>query len=77
MHGLVHFCWSLKNLLVLIYSKLHSKSCDYPYKDVIYIKEGKLSQVLKEKPKKLVRWLCQGKLTFKGGLSSSGFLELT
>ena len=28
-YGLVHFCWSLKNLLVLIYSKLHSKSCDY------------------------------------------------
>ena len=25
------FCWSLKNLLVLIYSKLHSKSCDYLY----------------------------------------------
>ena len=23
--------WSLKNLLVLIYSKLHSKSCDYLY----------------------------------------------
>ena len=22
-YGLVHFCWSLKNLLVLIYSKLH------------------------------------------------------
>ena len=31
-YGLVHFCWSLKNLLVLIYSKLHSKSCDYLYK---------------------------------------------
>ena len=30
-YGLVHFCWSLKNLLVLIYSKLHSKSCDYLY----------------------------------------------
>ena len=27
-YGLVHFCWSSKNLLVLIYSKLHSKSCD-------------------------------------------------
>ena len=27
------FCWSLKNLLVLIYSKLHSKSCDYLYKN--------------------------------------------
>ena len=27
----MHFCWSLKNLLVLIYSKLHSKSCDYLY----------------------------------------------
>ena len=26
------FCWSLKNLLVLIYSKLHSKSCDYLHK---------------------------------------------
>ena len=24
-YGLVHFCSSLKNLLVLIYSKLHSK----------------------------------------------------
>ena len=24
-HGLVHFCCSLKNLLVLIYSKLYSK----------------------------------------------------
>ena len=28
-YGLVHFCWSLKNLLVLIYSKLLLKSCDY------------------------------------------------
>ena len=28
---LVHFFWSLKNLLVLIYSKFHSKSCDYLY----------------------------------------------
>ena len=28
---LVHFCWSLKNLLVLIYCKLHSKSYDYLY----------------------------------------------
>ena len=31
-YGLVHFCWSLKNLLLLSYSKLHSKSCDYLYK---------------------------------------------
>ena len=31
-YGLVQFCSSLKNLLVLIYSKLHSKSCDYLYK---------------------------------------------
>ena len=31
VYGLVRFCWSLKNLLVLIYSKLHSKSCDYLY----------------------------------------------
>ena len=31
-YRLVHFCWSLKNLLVLIYSKLHSESCDYLYK---------------------------------------------
>ena len=30
-YGLVHFCWSLQNLLVVIYSKLHSKSCDYLY----------------------------------------------
>ena len=28
---LVQFCWSLKNLLVLIYSKLCLKSCDYLY----------------------------------------------
>ena len=27
-YGLVHFCWSLNYLLVLIYSKLHSK-CDW------------------------------------------------
>ena len=25
-YGLVHFCWSLKNLLVLIYSTLHEKN---------------------------------------------------
>ena len=31
-YELVHFCWSLKNLLVLVYSKLRSKSCDYLYK---------------------------------------------
>ena len=31
-YGFVQFCYSLKNLLVLIYSKLHSKSCDYLYK---------------------------------------------
>ena len=31
-YRLVQFCQSLKNLLVLIYSKLHSKSCDYLYK---------------------------------------------
>ena len=31
-YGLVLFCLSLKNLLVLIYSNLHSKSCDYLYK---------------------------------------------
>ena len=30
-YGLVQFCESL-NSLVLIYSKLHSKSCDYLYK---------------------------------------------
>ena len=24
-YRLAHFCWSLKNLLVLIYSKFHSK----------------------------------------------------
>ena len=30
--GLVQFCYPFKNLLVLIYSKLHSKSCDYWYK---------------------------------------------
>ena len=29
---LVPFCWSLKNLLVPIHSKLHLKSCDYLYK---------------------------------------------
>ena len=27
----IFFLWSLKNLLVLIYSKLHSKSFDYLY----------------------------------------------
>ena len=27
--GLLLFCWSLKNVLVLFYSKLRSKSCDY------------------------------------------------
>ena len=34
-YGLVHFCWSLENLLVFIYSKLHSKSCDYLYLNLI------------------------------------------
>ena len=31
-YGFVQFCQSLKNLLVLIYSKLYSKSCDYLHK---------------------------------------------
>ena len=44
-YGLVHFCWSLKNLLVLIYSKLHSKSCDYLYKHDATIFEINLSCV--------------------------------
>ena len=35
-YELVQFCQSLKNLLVLIYSKLHSKSCDYLYKLITY-----------------------------------------
>ena len=28
-YGLLQFCYPLENLLLLIYSKLHSKSCDY------------------------------------------------
>ena len=37
MYGLVHFCWPLKNLLVLIYSKLHSKSCDNLYNSTWFL----------------------------------------
>ena len=32
----MQFCQSLKNLLVLIYAKLHSKSCDYLYKFIFW-----------------------------------------
>ena len=32
----MHFCWSLKNVLVLIYSKLYSKSCGYLHKIKVY-----------------------------------------
>ena len=41
----MHFCWSLKNLLVLIYAKLHSKSCDYLY--LLNSKPGKLRDIRK------------------------------
>ena len=44
-YGLTHFCWSLKNLLVLFYSKLHSKTCDYLYKHDATMFEIKLSCV--------------------------------
>ena len=44
-YGLAHFCWSLKNLLVLFYSKLHSKTCDYLYKHDATMFEIKLSCV--------------------------------
>ena len=37
MYGLVHFCWPLKNLLVLIYFKLHSKSCDNLYNSTWFL----------------------------------------
>ena len=37
MYGLVHFFWPLKNLLVLIYSKLHSKSCDNLYNSTWFL----------------------------------------
>lgn len=31
-HLIFNFCWSLKNILVLIYSNLHLKASDYLYK---------------------------------------------
>ena len=37
MYGLVHFCWPLKNLLALIYSKLLSKSCDNLYNSTWFL----------------------------------------
>ena len=45
---LVPFCWSLKNLLVPIHSKLHLKSCDYLYK------YGRYRDVMR---KRFIRWI--------------------
>ena len=45
---LVRFCWSLKNLLVPIHSKLHLKSCDYLYK------YGRQRDVIR---KRFIRWI--------------------
>ena len=33
-YGLVQICYSLKNLHMVSYSKLHAKSCDHLYKGV-------------------------------------------
>ena len=45
-YRLAHFCWALKDLLVLIYSKLHSKSSDYLYKPFSF---GNISNLLSTK----------------------------
>ena len=43
--GSCNFVSLWKNLLVLIYSKLHSKSCDYPYQNVSWIAGARTDDV--------------------------------
>ena len=37
----MQFCWSLRNLFVPVYSKLHSKSCNYLYESGCVSEPGK------------------------------------
>ena len=65
-YGLVQFCYSLKIILVLIYSKLLLKLCDYLYKQRTTTKKitAKMVRNITERNREMLKQAKEERLDF-------------